>query len=75
MLLLGGVGVGPQGKPGVVVPQHGGHGFYIHPVLEGGGDEDMAEIIESEVSRPGVLQDFLVEVYHAVWVVYLSGEG
>ena len=34
-----GVGVGAQGKPSVVVPQHGGHRFHVHAVLEGRGGE------------------------------------
>ncbi len=35
--LPGGVGVGAEGKPRVVVAQHGGHRFYIYPVLQGHG--------------------------------------
>ena len=33
LLLACGVGVGSQGKSGVEVAQHGGHGFHIHTVL------------------------------------------
>ena len=33
LLLPRGVGVGAQGKPGVVVPQHGGHSFHVHAIL------------------------------------------
>ena len=33
LFLPGGVGVGSQGKSGVEVAQHGGHGFHIHTVL------------------------------------------
>ena len=60
LLLPRGVGVGAQGKPGVVVPQHGGHGFHIHPVLEGCGGEGMPEIMEPDVLQPSVLQDLLM---------------
>ena len=37
-LALGGrghVGVGVQGEPRAEVPQHPGHRFYVHPVLQG----------------------------------------
>ena len=30
LFLPGGVGVGPQGEPGVEVAQHGGHCFYVY---------------------------------------------
>ena len=39
LLLPGGVGVGAQGEPGVKVPQHGGHRFYIYAILRGRGGE------------------------------------
>ena len=29
------MGVGVQGKPGAEVSQHSGHGFHVHPVLQG----------------------------------------
>ena len=31
------MGVGVQGKPCTEVPQHAGHRFHIHPVLQGQG--------------------------------------
>ena len=37
LLLAGGVGVGPEGKPGVVVSQHGGDCLNVHTVLKGPG--------------------------------------
>ena len=49
LLLPGGVGVCPQGEPGVVVAQHGGDGFDVHAVLEGQGGEGVPEIVEPEV--------------------------
>ena len=55
LLLPRGVGVGAQGKASVVVPQHGGHGFDVHAVLEGGGRERMSEIMEAKMFQPGVL--------------------
>ena len=33
------MGVGVQGKPGIVVAQHFGHGFHIHSVLQSQGGE------------------------------------
>ena len=34
-----GVGVGPQGEPGVIAAQHSGHSFDVHAVLEDQGGE------------------------------------
>ena len=39
LLLTRGVGVGPQGEPGVEVAQHRGYCFHIHTVLQGRGSE------------------------------------
>ena len=44
LLLAGGVGIGAQGEPCVVVAQHGGHRLDVHAVLEGQGGEGMTEI-------------------------------
>ena len=41
LLLPGGVSVGAEGEPGIVVPQHGGHRLYVHTVLEGCGGESV----------------------------------
>ena len=75
LLLPGGVGVGAQGEPGVKVPQHGGHRFYIYAILRGRGGEGVPQIVEPEMSQSGILQDFLVEIHHAVRVVHLPSEG
>ena len=75
LLLASGVGVGAQGETGVEVAEHGGDSLYIHAVLQGHGSEGMPQIVESKVFQSGILQDLLVEVYHRVWVVHLSGEG
>lgn len=37
--LPGGVGIGAEGKSSVVVAQHGGHRFHVHPILQGHGSE------------------------------------
>ena len=63
------------GEPSVVVTQHGRHRFYIHAVLKGCGGEGMPQVVESEMLQSGVLQELLVEVYHAVRVVHLSSQG
>ena len=44
LLLPRGVGVGAQGEPGVIVPQHGGHRFDVHAVLEGCSGKGVPEI-------------------------------
>lgn len=44
LFLAGGVGVGAEGEPGVVVPQHGGDGFDVHAVLKSQGGEGVPEI-------------------------------
>ena len=49
LFLPGGVGVGPQGEPGVEVAQHGGYCFHIHTVLQGRGSEGVTEIMKDTV--------------------------
>ena len=39
--LSGGMGVGAEGKSGVIVSQHIADGFYVHTVLEGQGCETL----------------------------------
>ena len=34
LFLAGGVGVGSESEPGVVVTQHSGYGFHIHTILQ-----------------------------------------
>ena len=60
LLLTGGVGISAQSEPGVIVPQHGGHGFHVHAVLEGCGGEGVTEIMEPDMLQSGVLQDLLM---------------
>ena len=55
LLLPCGVGVGAEGEPGIVVAQHGGHGFYIHAVLKGCGGEGVPQIMEADVRQSCVL--------------------
>ena len=38
------VGIGAEGEPGIVVPQHGGHRLYVHAVLEGCGSESVPQV-------------------------------
>lgn len=46
LFLTGGVNVSPQGEPGVIVSQHGGHGPDVHTALEGQGGGSVSEIME-----------------------------
>ena len=77
LLLPCGVGIGAEGEPGIVVPQHGGHRLYVYAVLEGCGGEGVPEIMEAEMLQPGILQDFLMEVHHVSgWYISpVRGEG
>lgn len=74
LLLPSSVGVGAEGESGIVVAQHAGHGLHIHAVLQGRGGEGMPQIMEPDVRESGVFQNFLVEVYHGVRMVHLSGD-
>ena len=38
------MGVGVQSEPGAEVPQHPGHGFDVHSVLERQGGKSMPEV-------------------------------
>ena len=75
LLLPGGVGVGAEGEPCVVVAQNGGDSLDIDAVLEGQGGEGMPEVMESEMLQSGVFQDALVEGSHRVRMVHASGAG
>ena len=75
LLLLGGVGVGAEGEPGVVVTQHGGDGLDVHAVLKGQGGEGMPEIMEPEMFQASAFQDALVEGGHRVQVVHGASPG
>lgn len=35
----------------------------------------MSEIVEADVFQSGILEDFLVEVHHRIWIVHLSRGG
>ena len=73
--LAGGVGVGAQGEPRVVVAQHTGDRFDVHAVLQGQGGEGVSEIVKADVFQSGVFEDLLVELYHGVRVVHFPGSG
>lgn len=49
LLLAGGVGIGSEHKPDVVVSQHGGDRLDVHAGLEGQGGKCMAQVVESEM--------------------------
>ena len=46
--LAGGVGVGAEGEPCVVVAQHTGNCFDVHAVLERQGCEGVSKLVEAE---------------------------
>ena len=46
--LAGGVGIGAQGEPRVVVAQHTGNGLDIHTILQGQGGESVSKLVEAE---------------------------
>ena len=75
LLLPHGVGVGPQGEPGVVVSQHGGKGFDVCAVLAGRGGEGVAEVAEAKAFHAGAFQDALAESDNRIRVVRASGPG
>ena len=55
LLLPRGVGVGAEGKTGIVVAQHGRYRFYIYAVLEGCGGEGVPQVVEADVGQSCVL--------------------
>ena len=73
--LAGGVGVGAEREPCVIVPQHTGDRLDVHAILQGQGGEGVPEIVEADVFQSGVLEDFLVEFHHRIGIVHLAGSG
>ena len=60
------MGVGVQGESRREVPQHPGHRFYVHPVLQGQGGKCVTQIVESNPRQPRPLQHPVEHVQHAV---------
>ena len=60
------VGVGIEGKPGGVVPQHGGQGFYVHPVLQGQHRKCVTKVVEAYPLQSCPFQNPLEHVQNAV---------
>ena len=59
LFLPGGVGVGPQGEPGVEVAKHGGYCFHIHTVLQGRGSEGVPISYNKDKTRnPSKIKGF-----------------
>lgn len=63
----GNVGIGVQGKPCGEVAQHPGHGFHIHPVLQGQGSEGVAQVMEPHFWQPCPFQHPMEHMQHTVW--------
>ena len=73
LLLPRSVGVGAECESSVIVAEHTADGFDVHPILQCQRCEGVSEVVKSDVRQPGVLQDFLVQIYDGVWVVHLTG--
>ena len=70
--LPGGVGVGAEGEPGVVVPQHTGYRFDVHAILQRQGGEGVTQGVEGDVLQSGIPEDLLVELHHRIRVIHLA---
>ena len=51
LLLTGGVGVGAESEPRIVVPQHTADGFDVHAVLQCQRCEGMSEVVKAYVEH------------------------
>ena len=64
--------VGVQREACRKMPQHARYGFDVHSVLQCQRCEGMSEIMKADMLQSRVLEDFLMKVYHRVWVVHFS---
>lgn len=62
LLLPGGMGVGAEGKSGIVMAKHEGHCFCIHAVLQGCGGKGVPEVVETDMGEALICLVLLVEV-------------
>ena len=65
---VGDVAVDVDGGGGADVADDGGQGLYVHAVLQGGGREGMAEVVEPNIFAPGPLQGLFHFVVDALRV-------
>ena len=72
LLLPCSVGVGAECESGVIVAEHTADGFDVHAILQCQRCEGMSEIMKADMLQSRVLEDFLMKVYHRVWVVHFS---
>ena len=72
LLLPCGVGVGAECESSVIVAEHTADGFDVHAILQCQRCEGMSEIMKADMLQSCVLEDFLMKVYHRVWVVHFS---
>ena len=72
LLLPCGVGVGAESESGVIVAEHTADGFDVHAILQCQRCEGMSEIMKADMLQSRVLEDFLMKVYHRVWVVHFA---
>ena len=50
------MGVGVQREARGVVAQHGGHRFYVHPVLQGHRREGVAQVMKADAGQSNVIK-------------------
>ena len=55
--LIGDVSVNVQRSTAGNMPNHRGEGLDVHAVLQGHGSEQMTQVVETDVSAPGPLQN------------------
>ena len=66
------VGVGAECEARIIVAEHTADGFDVHAILQCQRCEGMSEIMKADMLQSRVLEDFLMKVYHRVWVVHFS---
>lgn len=62
----GDVGIGIQGEPRGVMPQHTGDGLDIYAVLESQGGESVSKVVEPHLGQPCPFQDPVEHMEDAV---------
>ncbi len=67
------MGVGGKGEAGAAVAQHTGHGLDINSVLQGEGRKGVPQIVEADMLQPGILENFLMQLYHRIGMVHATG--
>ena len=66
------VGVGSQREACVEVTEHTRYGFHVHAILECQGRECVSQVMKSQMLQSCILQNFLVDVDHRIWMIHLA---